>query len=949
MAVAKQTTSNLKGDHLSAHMFGARGDGTTDDTAAILSTVIPLGGDGSSIKRRIPTGVYLITPGSLIIPNPQSGILEGYGSRFNSVFKTSNNASAGAILQLGNGTFEPHSFVLQWLTIDPDGAPSNPGALYLNRTNLMTVREVIVQNVGVNGIGIGTPSSPHLFGEMIFNQVKVYGTDGAIPTGSIGMQLYATGNVTLNACNIEQIETGVIFVGSDQVKFTFIGGHLERIGLYGLILSNCQPFVDCDSAVGAVWLDKDVINGSFNLSHTSGLWTVGAVVDNGFGNRIVKTSSRLFNGTKSAFTTGLNFQGDEWLRVAGIVDDPTFLQGVSTWTGTNATVARSNISCPGVQAGAALEITATSANGFAQRTFSANTNTDYLLQVCILAQGSDVYRIKVDNSTTTVWDSGNFTYSIASGDAQSFKIIRKRIPVTTDQVFKVSIYAVTSGQITICPLVLISQSQIQMAGNFSTAGSGFSTSGSGVTLTFNQDTTTGKVFSFNTVNPAARSYARAIVTAPANFSGFIGIGSDANDPTGGPQIPIRPNTTAEYTIPLANFPQNAIVDFYSSVGGGVINIQEIGVYVINDSELSLNGLTEGWVRADPANGLQHLSTNQQKLWLGDAGLGEAFANGNYQSAPSAGNGFKRVVYASNIYWDENAAVWQVLNNGGTDWAAIVMLNGGDVGIFSEVGLTLPTTRTDTQFNSAIKVLIPASEFASGVGQFILQDGSLQCPILFGSGSPEGVVAAAIGNFYIDPTGVAGNVLWWKQSGGASNTGWMTAGQDLWQLLSAGVIEPSTGITAVNLPFLTASRPVKTDASSSLTAGLINLLSASDVSYAATGFVTGAGSGAPSTLAFGLTANPAFYGVQNGAYTFDEFVPITVATGSITYVDGVTGSSATAITSVDFVHSTTTSDTFLLSISVSTASTSIVTGVTTSECKVPALDSGHQVTKGLVET
>lgn len=43
-------------------------------------------------------------------------------------------------------------------------------------------------------------------------------------------------------------------------------------------------------------------------------------------------------------------------------------------------------------------------------------------------------------------------------------------------------------------------------------------------------------------------------------------------------------------------------------------------------------------------------------------------------------------------------------------------------------------------------------------------------VIFGSGSPEGVVAAATGKFYINTTATAGNVLWFKESG-LGSTGW----------------------------------------------------------------------------------------------------------------------------------------------------------------------------------
>ena len=125
--------------------------------------------------------------------------------------------------------------------------------------------------------------------------------------------------------------------------------------------------------------------------------------------------------------------------------------------------------------------------------------------------------------------------------------------------------------------------------------------------------------------------------------------------------------------------------------------------------------------------------------------------------------------------------------------------------------------------------------------------------------------------------------------------------------------------------LTASRPVKTDASSNLTAGLINLLSASDVVYGATGFATGAGSGALGTQAFGLTGN--FTGAQ----------------ANFTGLNIVTSSSSTSITYVTnlsppggpFTSFTTTTTTVVTSVSA-------ITGV-----DIPGLHT-YSAVKGLVQ-
>lgn len=68
MPNASQSTSDFKGDHLSVKMFGAVGNGTTDDTAAIqagIDAVISAGGG----ELFFPAGEYLITQLTVTSPN----------------------------------------------------------------------------------------------------------------------------------------------------------------------------------------------------------------------------------------------------------------------------------------------------------------------------------------------------------------------------------------------------------------------------------------------------------------------------------------------------------------------------------------------------------------------------------------------------------------------------------------------------------------------------------------------------------------------------------------------------------------------------------------------------------------------------------------------------------------------------------------------------------------
>lgn len=760
---AEESTPNFKGDHISSHMYRLLGDGTQDATTGILALLCPVAGAGTGegIERILDTGIYLVDPGTILVPNPQSGIFRGQGSRFNSVLKTRDNASTDPVLTLGDGTFEPHSYLLESLSLDCDEGPGV--GLFLNRTNLMDIRDIIVQAIGVNGIGILSQINPALFGEMIFDHIGVLGSDSGLPAGSVGLRLYATSNVTFISCNVENLETGMEFYGSTQCMLRMTGGRFERISNHALILKNCQPIIEQEMAVGDIWMGNDVVNGRLELTNNSGAWSNGGIVDNGFGNRILRTASQLvIPGDKASYSPGLDFQGDEWLSVAGLNSDPVFLFGVSAWsTHAGATVAKSPITMPGAPAGRSMLVYSAAGGGYAEQTFTATINTDYLLQIGILTRSTEQYRIIVANSGGTVWDSGAFGYSASVAEWQSFKVIRKSIPVTSDTQFTVRLYSVNALQTSIYSMVLISTSQIRMAVDSATTGTGFSTSGSGVTLAWIQETLTGKVYSFKTITPTVRGYFRAVVSMTAGAAS-IGVNGDGNDPSSGPIVGLLAGTDVEYIIPLSSMPSFATVVFYSLSGvSNILTIKEVGLYAADDSGAGLLNLGQGWVRNDPVAGIGHLSVDQAHLYVGSN------YGGNIQSAPSAGNVFTRCIYGSNIYWNEVGGNWTITNNGAGDWAALLLLNSGDIAFAAETGLTLPTTRTNAQVLAAIKFKLTGA-LAEFLGKITLLSGSDQASINMYPGNPNSHVTDVLGSIVLDPTTPG---LWLKSSGGFSNTGW----------------------------------------------------------------------------------------------------------------------------------------------------------------------------------
>lgn len=572
----------------------------TDTLLEALVVSTPLS-DGANASRLIPLGTYIVRPGELLIPVPSFGTLYGQGSLFGSVLQAKTTAP-DYVLKLGDGTHEPSNFVLRDFALDANQSAPTLGTLLLDRINLIRFYNLTIQYFAAGGIGIGSTVNPALLGELIFNGCLIVGGDlnpsNPPPPASIGVRLYPTGNIDFEGSSVENVDIGLWLTFQDQQAFHWLGGHFERIGKYAMILENCQPKVFCNAVTGGFWLDHDVVNGMLELATNSALWTNGAIVDNGFGNRIRRTSSGpVMPGNKAVHSSGLSFDGDEWLKVENLNPDPTFVLGVGSWTpGASATLSIAEVPMPGVKAGRSLVITNIGGTGsvasYAEQTFTAAINTDYLVQVGILVRPSSEYRIIVLNSSGVVWDSGSLTYTLGT-QAQSFKVIRHFIPVTSDTVLKVRIFSVDAAQLTICPLVLISRSQIRMSADYATSGTGFISTGSDASLTWTQETNTGSVYAFKSGASTGRGFIRAVVTMGAGKSGAIGVGGDGDSATAGPQAVLRDGTDIEYIIPVSALPNNSAVNFYSFSGvANSIVVREVGLFLINDKEndVTLNNI-----------------------------------------------------------------------------------------------------------------------------------------------------------------------------------------------------------------------------------------------------------------------------------------------------------------------------------------------------------------------
>jgi len=118
----------------------------------------------------------------------------------------------------------------------------------------------------------------------------------------------------------------------------------------------------------------------------------------------------------------------------------------------------------------------------------------------------------------------------------------------------------------------------------------------------------------------------------------------------------------------------------------------------------------------------------------------------------------------------------------------------------------------------------------------------------GSGSPETVVTADVGTLYLQTNGATGAVLWVKETG-SGNTGWVSDGGTIWRTVGTSKFRTDNAIglgkdpgsvgldvsgavifdSTLAMSALTASLPLKLNASKQLTAAKIDIGSSSDIS------------------------------------------------------------------------------------------------------------------------
>lgn len=160
--------------------FGAKGDGSTDSTAAIQKAIDCLNGDGGVVY--IPSGTYILT-GSLEISS--SVVLQGEGAR--TILKASQTAGWNETFRAMVELIGITGAEVRDLVLDQHGSGRNPHQHRVSYTMLIndardcTIENVVFRDAGYDdGHGYGHPSGPVLLLTAKDSDNTATGTGGGV-------------------------------------------------------------------------------------------------------------------------------------------------------------------------------------------------------------------------------------------------------------------------------------------------------------------------------------------------------------------------------------------------------------------------------------------------------------------------------------------------------------------------------------------------------------------------------------------------------------------------------------------------------------------------------------------------------------------------------------------------------------------------------------------------
>jgi hypothetical protein len=194
--------------------YGAKGDGVTDDTAAIQAALTAAGakaggGVNPGATVAIPAGLYLVSS-TLEVPNNVSIAMDPATT-------LRATASMPALLRTELSGANPIRFgTISGGTLDANRLADD--ALQIRRAAGVQVRDLVIQHVKVNGLHAGPDTigySNELWAYNVFVQ-QTWG-DNTIVAGSVGFHLESSfGDSSLVNCKATGVETGFLTESSSN-------------------------------------------------------------------------------------------------------------------------------------------------------------------------------------------------------------------------------------------------------------------------------------------------------------------------------------------------------------------------------------------------------------------------------------------------------------------------------------------------------------------------------------------------------------------------------------------------------------------------------------------------------------------------------------------------------------------------------------------------------------
>lgn len=325
MSLTKVTYSMILGAEVSVDDYGATGDGSTDDTAAIQAAV-----NAGSVIRFTPGSIYIVSPQSLATPDGGTGICIDVGSNkhlvmYGATIKVKNGSSGtGAVI--GNSATTVTNIVIEGGTVDCNQAniTGNLPTVVLFRATYSAIKNVRTKNNKFIGVGfranalgsggntitgcyvedcqyIGISCNKQELGVEISGNIVQYTGDNAIdvegnnPSGAgIGSRILITNNRCFSFTHGVFLES----VGNAIIS----NNHLEIFNSAGIVLNRINS-----GAIGVVISNNQITNGSgngINIVNNSGQCVIDS---NRFGSLI---NSIYCEGTALNLSVGKNLHSD---------------------------------------------------------------------------------------------------------------------------------------------------------------------------------------------------------------------------------------------------------------------------------------------------------------------------------------------------------------------------------------------------------------------------------------------------------------------------------------------------------------------------------------------------------------------------------------------------------------------------------------------------------------